>query len=370
MSRYRFDLATPADDAELRSVLAQTPMDGDIRVSFRREPSYFRAAQVEGEFLQVVAARESAGGQIVGFGCRSIHERYVNGCPRPIGYLSGLRLLPPFRSGGLLARGFRFFRELHDDGRAPFYLTTIADGNDVAAKALVSGRAELPTYAYQGQFHTFVLPVTSSWRHTARADCRVRPAEAGDVPRLSEFLNRHGPQRQFFPRYRSEDFFSTTGLLRDLQCCDLLLAFRGGELCGTLGGWDQHGFRQSVVHEYSRRLQWSRPIYNRVASWRGRPVLPPPGSELRYLTAVLPVVADDDPTVFASLLDTLLSQAAGGPAKHILLGLHERDPLRPVAQKRQAACYTTNLYLVYWDDGQAMLSELDDRVPYLELGSL
>ena len=41
MSRYRFELATPADDADLRRILAETPMAGRIAVSFRREPSYF-----------------------------------------------------------------------------------------------------------------------------------------------------------------------------------------------------------------------------------------------------------------------------------------------------------------------------------------
>src|SRR5438876_460202 len=50
MSRYRFDLATPADDADLRRVLAETPMPGAITVSFRREPSYFHGAVVAGRF--------------------------------------------------------------------------------------------------------------------------------------------------------------------------------------------------------------------------------------------------------------------------------------------------------------------------------
>ena len=46
MSRYRFDLATEADDAALRRVLADTPMPGRIAVSFRREPSYFAAGRL------------------------------------------------------------------------------------------------------------------------------------------------------------------------------------------------------------------------------------------------------------------------------------------------------------------------------------
>src|SRR5713101_3000649 len=126
MSRFRFELATTADDADLRRILAETPMPGRITVSFRRDPSYFDAAQVDGRFRQVVAARDDEENRLVGFGSRSVSERYVNGRPETIGYLSSLRLLPAYRNRGLVARGYAFFRKLHADGRARMYLTTIA----------------------------------------------------------------------------------------------------------------------------------------------------------------------------------------------------------------------------------------------------
>src|SRR5439155_15767832 len=102
MSRYQFDLAAEADDADLRRVLAETPMPGRIAVSFRREPSYFAAAEVDGRFRQVVAARDMESGHVVGFGSRSVGERYVNGRPMPIGYLSSLRLLESHRNRRLV----------------------------------------------------------------------------------------------------------------------------------------------------------------------------------------------------------------------------------------------------------------------------
>src|SRR5947208_16308408 len=105
MTRYRFDLASEADDADLRRVLVETPMAGRIAVSFRREPSYFAAAVVDGHFRQVVAARDAAAGQVVGFGSRSVRSVYVNGRPEAVGYLSSLRLLEAHRNQGLVARG-------------------------------------------------------------------------------------------------------------------------------------------------------------------------------------------------------------------------------------------------------------------------
>jgi hypothetical protein len=184
------------------------------------------------------------------------------------------------------------------------------------------------------------------------------------------FLDAMGPRRQFFPRYVADDFVRPLGLFRDLRLEDLLLALRQDRLVGTLAGWDQHRFRQTVVHGYSGALGRLRPLYNAWAHCRGQPRLPPPGTAFRYLTAALPVVADDDRDVFTALLDALVAKAREGCCEYLLLGLADADPLLPVLQTRPARQYTTRLFLVCWDDGEALRAELDDRPPYLELGSL
>ena len=227
MSRYRFELATPADDADLRHILAETPMAGRISVSFRREPSYFDAAVVEGEFRQVVAARDCGADKLVGFGCRSIRMRYVNGLPQQIGYLGGLRLLIGHRNRGLVARGYKFFRQLHSDRRTPLYLTTIASGNDAVIRLLTSGRAGLPAYHYAGDYCTLAIPLARRRNRTSvSSGLTVRPATTNDLATILAFLAIHGPRRQFFPCYEPRDFFSPNGAFRDLRPADLLLAFR------------------------------------------------------------------------------------------------------------------------------------------------
>jgi hypothetical protein len=371
MSRYRFELATPADDADLCAVLAATPMEGRIAVVFRREPSWFAGAVVDGRFRQVVACRDLRTGRIIGFGCRSIREVSLNGSPGVVGYLSGLRVLPEHRNLGLVARGFAFFRELHRDRRVPFYLTTIGVGNQTAETVLTSGRAGLPTYHPAGEYHTVVLPLPR--RRRLASSCSgmtVRPARADDLPEVLDFLAATGPCRQFFPRLRADDFSNPQGLMRGLSLDWLLLARRNGRLIGTLAGWDQHDDRRSVVHSYGGWLSSTRPFYNTWALIRGLPHLPAPGEPLRYLMGALPAAMEDDQTVFAALLEAMRVRAAGGPWTHLLLGLHQSDPLLQAARRHQAACYVTRLFLVCWQDGDEALSALDDRVPYLEAGSL
>jgi hypothetical protein len=371
MSRYRLELATPADDADLRHILAATPMPGRVAVSFRREPSYFAAAEVDGRFRQVVACRDGATGRLVGFGSRSVREAYVNGRPAAVGYLSSLRLLEGHRNRGLVARGYAYFRGLHADGRAPLYLTTIAEGNHRALALLTSGRARLPAYHPAGDYHTLALPIARGRRgRPLPPGLEVRPATPADLPGLLAFLEAEGPRRQFFPCYAAEDFFSEHGAFKGLRPEDLLLAHRGGRLVGTLGGWDQHGFRQTVVEGYSLALRWTRWLYNGWAGLTGRPRLPPPGGAFRYLFGALPVVADADLPAFTALVEALSARAAAGPAEYLLLGLHEADPLLPGLRACRATRYTTHLYLVCWADGEEFRAALDGRPPYLELGSL
>jgi hypothetical protein len=372
MSRYRFELAAEADDENLRSVLAATPMNGRIQVAFCREPCYFGGASVDGEFRQTIACRESESGRIVGFGSRSVASRFVNGVPRPIGYLSALRLLKAHRNRGLVARGYAYFRRLHAaDARTKLYLTTIAEGNEQALAVLTSARAGLPAYNDAGWYHTVAIPLSRRRRKGHTGFCgTIRPAAVSDAPLIFEFLTKHGSARQFFPCYTAADLFAEEGLLKSLKPENLLLAFVEDRLVGTLGGWDQLGFRQNVVHGYTGPLRYARPFYNAWARIRGRAPLPKAGTPLRSLYAALFVVADDCSVTFCALLDELLRRAASMCYEYLLVGLHESDPLRRELKTYGGTEYRTRLFLVCWEDGEALRRSLDSRPPYLELGSL
>ena len=328
MSRFQFELATVDDDQALRRLLAETPMSGTVSVTFRREPSFFEATMVDGRFRQVIVARDRTTGQIAALGCRSVRSMYVNGRARPAGYLSSLRILQQYRGGAILARGYAFLRQLHADGRAGLYLTTIAEGNHRAISLLTSGRTGLPSYHDAGKYYTLVVPLGRRPRRAMEPDqtIAVRPMRAGDAEELVAFLGAVGPQRQFFPDYSAHDFFTEGATFRDLRPSDVLSAYRRGEMVGTLAGWNQQSFRQTVIEGYVGRLRWMHGLYNGWAGLSGRPRLPAPGSILRYVTAAIPVIRDGDPEVFAALLRSLVARLAAEPHDFLLVGLHENDP--------------------------------------------
>jgi hypothetical protein len=249
-------------------------------------------------------------------------------------------------------------------------LTTIAAGNRTALNVLTSGRAGLPAYHPAGAYHTVAVALRPGKAKNRVGGISVRSARQEDLPAVLDFLQSLGNRRQFFPFLGASDFLTPDGAMRGLSFDMLLLAERQGRLIGTLAGWDQQSFRQSVVHSYSGWLRSCRPWYNAWARLRGLPELPQPGQVFQCLLGALPAVSEDDASVFAALVETLRNRVSGGRWSYLLIGLHEADPLLSVARRFQVACYVTHLFVVCWPDGEAARVEVDSRVPYLELGSL
>src|SRR5262245_40623147 len=107
----RFELASDADDAAIRRILRENPMPGRIALSLEREPDYFAESKMPGVVRQTILARE--GNRVVCVGSCAVRLRFVNGAPKRVGYLGGLRL--DAAAAGrfdILRRGYEFFREL------------------------------------------------------------------------------------------------------------------------------------------------------------------------------------------------------------------------------------------------------------------
>jgi hypothetical protein len=239
-----------------------------------------------------------------------------------------------------------------------------------ALRVLTSARAGLPHYIPAGAYHTLAIPLVRRRPAAALPGITIAPATSADVPAIARFLAEHGPQRQFFPVVDEGELREQCGPWLGLTPGDLWLARRDGELAGVLGTWDQHAYKQCVVTGYRGSLAWLRPALNAWWSLRGNPRLPAPGQPLRFRVAALPVVRDDCPEVFEALLSRAVAHLGGGACTHLLVGLHERDPLLATVQRHAAVCFTTHLFLVAWDDTDEVRSTTSRRVPYLELGTL
>ena len=197
MPRFSIELAKPSDDGDLRRLVAESPIGRGVQIVLRREPSFFHGVRVHGPFSQVGVVRDSRTGRVVGCGTRAVRSAYVNGTAANLGCLGGLLLESSFRSGTLLARGYRAFHQLHRDKKALLYVTTIPEDDREVRELLTSGRAGLPQYDDWGRYYTLAISPGRKKRSLAGRTQVVR-GSAARMEEVEDCLNRNGRQRQFF----------------------------------------------------------------------------------------------------------------------------------------------------------------------------
>ena len=349
--RVRFEPARESDDGELRALLHKTPMGGSISLAFLREPGYFSATRIQGAFTQVFIAK--AGEKIVGAATRAVRPTFLNGKMIDGGYLSDLRILPEFRKGMILARGYRYLRDLHSDGRTSIYTTVIVEDNETALRTVGANRADMPTYTDQGRI---VTPMISLKKRLPDIPAKIRSTTCEDLPAIVAKLNE--PKMQFQPAYAEKDLID--GRFQNLRASDFRLLFREGKLAGVMAVWDQTPFRQTVVKNYSGVVGTLRPLVNLFR----KPVLPATDEPLRFF--YIAFSATDTIEDYRALLRSIYNQSIDGPHTHMIAGLHERDPRLPVLRNYPQTHFAGRLFSVTFDGPV----EIDDRIPYIEAALL
>ncbi len=364
------ELASKADDPGIRRLLAANSVPGRIRVAFTREPNYFLGCGTMGRFCQVVVARHQPTGEVVGVGCRASRPVFVNGQVEEVGYLGQLRVDPRFRGRSLVSRGFRLVRDLHADGRVRGYITTITEENREARAILVErARRHFPIYRELDRFSVLSV-ILGGRRSIGQARYRITQGAEVDPGRIVAFLRHYGAAKQFYPFYTEEDFAPQSPTTLGFCLEDLAVAYNNGDIVGTMGLWDQSGYKQIVVTAYTGTMRWIRTWYNLVARIKGTPLLSTAGEPMRVAYGCFVCIKENDPGVFESLLHHLCNEAARRGYSCLIVGLSTRDPLLSVARRRRHVAYQGRLYTVCWEEERSFHERLDDRIPYLEAGTL
>ena len=367
-TRFAITLAERGDDAELRSLLRENPMNGSMQVTFEREPDFFSACAIRGPFHQVGVGRDLESGRIVGLGTRSIAHAFVNGRPVPFGWLSDLRLQPAYRGGTLVARGYRFLRGLHADRRTDLYGTVIFHDNQTALRTIAATRAGLPAYHDLGVIR---CPGINLGRRkpVIAADCDIVRGRREFLPEIVACLNRNNSRKQFAPVHDVESFIHGNRW-KDFQPSDFYVACRDNKVIGVLGKWDQSAFKQTRVISYGRRLRWMVPAANAVKTLLGAALFPEPGQCVPFFYVSFIAVDQDDVGVFRALLRHVYDDAVGSPFRYAMVGLHERDPLLAALEDYSLTPFAGRLFCVCFADGEHVYRSLDGRVPYVEAATL
>jgi hypothetical protein len=372
---FRFDLASPEDDVEIRCLLRETPFEGDISVSLEREPDSALAASIEGRTHQTIIARHRPSGRLAAVGSRSVRDLFVNGRPQPVGYLGMLRVARAFAGRrSLMSGGFALCRTLHAAGDASFYLASIVDDNRAARRLLTASRLEgLPTFRPYAKLITLMLTVSASHLPSGSRPpraVRVEPGTPSHMAAIAACLDRNGRRYQFAQCWSGADLISSDRT-RGLAPSDFLVATRENEVIGCLARWDQRVYKQAVVRAYSPRLARWRPLNNLTAALLGTPRLPPLGKPLAFAYLSHIAVDGDDAQVLCALIAAACRATVGHHLDYVAMGLAASNPmLNAVTSRFRHRSYSSTLYLVHWEDGLKAAASVDGRTPHVEVATL
>ena len=366
---FSFHIAQPGDDPEIRSLLQRNPVQGRVEVSYEREPNYFLGCRASGDFSQVIVARQNETGELAAVACRAVRQMFLDGMEEQVGYLSQLRVDDRFRGRWLVSKGFRYLRDLHEDGRAPGgYLATITREGKTASGILVAlARSHFPRFEPLADVSTVAISVS---RKRVKRCSRVETSDAtrDELDEVVAFLREVGRHRQFFPVYTRDDLDGQGTAAPSVS--EFVLARRAGRLVGVLGLWDQCAFKQAVVRGYAPAFGRIVPIYNALMKLRRRPGVPAVGERIRFVFASAVCVANSDEEAFSALLAHAHNRAATGGFDYLMIGFATRDPFLEAARRYTNIEYHSTLYGVHWSVARGYRERLDDRTPYVEIAAL
>jgi len=359
--------ATPTDDSALQSVLRQNPIEGWVRLSMQRAPTYFAGENLMGQSVPVLACDQAANGQALGMYDCAFPPVWINGAAEHAGYLGGLRVNPDYRRRpAILKNGFASIPILLQDETAeiPVWFTSIADDNRVARRVLEAGLNGMPRYQRAGELETLVISTRQ-----ARPGSLLRQATPADITRLVELHGSYAARYQFAPRL-SENWLCGLCGTNGLRLEDFWLLEERGRVVACVALWDQRAFKQTVIHGYRFPLNYLRGALNLAAAIGGRPALPPAGACLKSIFlsffACTPTVSGN--TIVAMIREVLwlIKRRQCGLG---LIGLSTQNPLLSgLRSSLRSIVYRTCIEQVTLHGAQTFT--LDQRPPQPEIAVL
>lgn len=350
-----FTVANRSDDSAIRHLLRANPMAGSISVSLEREPDYFADAHSPGENKQTIIARKN--GRVVCVGNCTIRQRFINGEPRRVGYLGGLRLdVSHAGRFDMVRRGYEFFQELQSAAPADFYFTSIASDNQRARNFLERGLRGMPRYEFIGEFVTILLPTGGKLPGEIESQSR-----AFSLTDIAAELNKHNASFQLAPVWTADEL---AGLeILGLRAGNFHIIRQDHSVVLGAALWDQRAFKQTVIRGYRQPLAFLRPAYNSSACLFGRPKLPAVGSGLSN-AFVSHLFGKEGPSdTLVQLISELRSIATHRAIELLTLGFAANDPrLEVVCRRFRHRKYRSRIYIVRWPQIGGAADELTNAI--------
>ena len=356
--------AKETDNEKLIALLGATPNAGIVSLNFERKPNFFYGSSVSAQQPRICVAEDEDNGDIVGVYGNGAREVFVNGVKKNVRYLNELRIAEKHRKGRLLLRIIKDFHVVQEEGE--YAQTSILEGNSLSLPLISKGRKGLGTYYPYSTLTTYIMSTTFDF--APKSSLVVRKAQQEDIPKMQLLFDQGAAKKQFYPVYD----FSRIGkddYYRDLTIEDYFLAFENENLVGIMGTWNQEGFKQTRMVDYTTWINFARPLYNLWTKYFGGFPLPQKMDIAHYVMMHCIISQNNNPKPISALLHHIRKELSGRGDKTMNFGITEHDSLNAAVKGFVYRKIKSLHYLVTLGDD--MRDDLDDSLPlYLEVARL
>ena len=318
--------ANEADNDGLLALTRATPMAGTISMRIDREPDFFALLRLRGKGKVFLAARER---EVVGCISAAIRTAYVSGVPESVAYIGDMKVHPHFSGTRIALRLIRAMEAHLKSIGIDLCFSVVADGNH-RAMPLFEGRLGTPRWAHLGRFLVNELipwPFVGWSRRYG-----METAEAADLPAIAMLLDRFHRSRQFAPQLSHEDLATTLSASREVPFSMILVARAGGSIVATLSLHDTWEVKRNVLLGTSVSLRCALALLRIAAAPLPGFRLPRIGDPLRVLYVRFVACEEGHFEALRTLLATARAEAFRRRFTFLVIGLHERDPLRSLVR--------------------------------------
>jgi predicted N-acetyltransferase YhbS len=334
-NRIEIRQASEADNEGLLKLTRITPMAGAISLRIDREPDFFALLRLRGRNKVFVATR---GQEVVGCISVALRTAYISGVPETIAYIGDMKVHPSF-SGSLVA--VRLIKALVADMRLAGIdvgFCVAADGNH-RVMPLFEGRLGMPRWFPLGRFLVSGLLPSPIKGHSNRYI--VDAAQPSDMPAITSLLDRFHRSRQFAPQLRDDEIAQTLSNSPKVPFLGTFVARTGQRVVATLTLCDTAPVKRNVLLNAPASLKAALALLRVAAAPFPGFHVPRMGQAVRLLSARYATCEDGHRAGLEALVARGRAEAFRHRFTFLMLGLHERDPLRTLVQMIPRLTFTS-----------------------------
>jgi predicted N-acetyltransferase YhbS len=318
-----------ADETDNQAVLALTrvtPMAGQISLRIDRDPDFFALIRLRGEGKVFVAVR---GREVIGCISTALRTAYISGVPETIAYIGDMKVHPQFSGTRVALRLIQALEAYLRSIDISYCFSVVADGNH-RAMPLFEGRLGMPRWAYLGRFLVCEL-IPSPFKERSRA-YSIETAEGADLPAITILLDRFHRSRQFAPQLTQDDLAKTLSAAREEPLSQVVVARVAGKIVATLCLHDTREVKRNVLLDASPALRSALALLRVVGAPFPSFRIPRIGDSLRVLYVRFVACDEGHQQALKALVSVARAEAFRQRYTFLVIGLHERDPLRSLVR--------------------------------------